>query len=52
MSGREIYESKPRDRTWHDLIDEERATWNLGASLPPVDGALNVTLYDDNVKTR
>ncbi len=40
--GQKAYESIGLDRSWADLTDEERAGFELGASLPPVGATLHL----------
>lgn len=37
---------------WRALSDEERETWERGASMPPVGALLNVGEPDDKLKQR
>jgi hypothetical protein len=47
MSGQEAYERKPRERTWEELDDEEKARWNKGAALPAVVGVIDIAQAGD-----
>lgn len=46
--GQKAYEGLAMERAWADLTDDERATWELGASLPPVGATLTLVQEADS----
>ncbi len=46
-AGERAYRSLSMARAWSELSDDERATWELGASLPPVGATLTLVQEAD-----